>query len=154
MYQNTFSLDLEYAGQPQQLEMRISVGSQLKLKREVGEEGIQLIFKAMDDLGLTVKVLTEALNFKGHQNVITDGAELYEVLIDNGYSGKEAFAKLLFDIASCSGMIKPEQAEQLSQTIGDMYGRMFSSLEKEAVEGETTETEDAEDTFREKRINA
>lgn len=154
MYQNALTLNLEYLEQPQELNLRLSIASQLKLKKETGEEGVELIFKAIDDLGLQIKLFTEALNFKGHQNVITDGAVLYEVLVDNGYSGKEQFARLLFDIASSSGIIKPDQAEKLGETIDNMYARMFSSLENAQFDSDS-DLEEKDATFRKiENINA
>lgn len=148
MYKNTLTLNLEYAGIPQEFELRLSIGSQLKLKKETGEEGVQLLFKALDDLELYVKLLTQALSYKGHQNIITDGAEFYEVLVDNGYSGKEAFMSLLLDLAAVSGMIKPEQADILSEKIERLYSGIFSSFD------EVREDEPTQATFRKESTDA
>lgn len=138
---NTHILNLNYADQTQEFNLRLCVVSQLKLKRETGEEGIQLIFAAVNDLGLMLKIFTEALSFKGNNNVITDGGDFYETLVDNGYCGKEAFTALLFDIAVSSGMIKPEQAKKLGEMINKMYDQVFDGLENKVIEGEKAEEE-------------
>lgn len=150
MYRNTLTVKLNHEGEEKEFNLRLSVGAQLKLKNEYKEEGVQLVFAAMDDLELMLKVFTLALTFKGNENEITDGAEFYELLVDNGYSGKEAFAKLIFEIAAASGIIKENQSEQLSSMITDTYSAMFDSLSGDKVlETITAEKADEKsETFR------
>jgi len=133
MYTNTLTVKLKHEDEMKEFNLRLTVGAQLKLKKECKEEGIQLVFAAMDDLELMLKVFSLALSFKDNKNEITDGAQFYELLVDNGYSGKEAFAKLIFDIAAVSGIIKEEQSEKLSSMISTTYNAMFDSLSGEKV---------------------
>lgn len=150
MYSNTLGIKLNYKDEEKEFNLRLSVGAQLKLKKECKEEGVQLVFAAMDDLELMLKVFTLALTFKDNENEITDGAEFYELLVDNGYSGKEAFAKLIFEIAATSGIIKENQSEQLSTMIDDTYSAMFDSLSGDKVLETITEekADEKNETFR------
>lgn len=150
MYINTLSIKLKHEDEMKEFNLRLSVGAQLKLKKECKEEGVQLVFAAMDDLELMLKVFTAALTFKDNENEITDGAEFYELLVDNGYSGKEAFAQLIFEIAAASGIIKENQSEKLSSMISTTYSAMFDSLSGDRVLETITSEKAAEqgETFR------
>lgn len=133
MIYNAYEVTLRHDGEDKQFRLRLTVGSQLKLKKLYGEEGVQLIFAVMNDLEMTLKLLTEALSFKGNENPVTDGEQFYEILVDNGYCGKEDFARLIFKTAVSSGIIKPEQEEKLSKMIDNTYSAMFDSLTEEKV---------------------
>lgn len=130
---NTYDIKLNHENEEKEFNLRLTVGSQLKLKKLCGEEGIKLIFSVMDDLELMLKLLTEALSFKDNENPVTDGEQFYEILVNNGYCGKEDFARLIFKIAVSSGIIKSEQEEKLSKMIEDTYSSMFNSLTDENI---------------------
>lgn len=147
MYLNTHSIVLKHNGEEKEFNLRLTISSQLKLKKAFKEEGVQLIFSAMDDLELMLKLLTEALTFTGNENQVTDGEQFYELLVDNGYSGKEDFAKLVFDIAAASGIIKEGQSEKVSKMISDKYDEMFDFLSNGSVE-EAEENSDDDSSFR------
>lgn len=144
MILNTYDIKLNHENEEKEFHLRLTVGSQLKLKKLFGEEGIKLIFNAMDDLELMLKLLTEALSFKDNENPVNDGEQFYEILVNNGYCGKEDFARLIFKIAVSSGIIKPEQEEKLSKMIDNTYSSMFDSLTDEKVI-ETAGSKDDED---------
>lgn len=130
---NTYDIKLDHENEKKEFNLRLTVGSQLKLKKLCGEEGIQLIFAAMDNLELMLKVFTEALSFKDNENPTTDGEQFYEILVNNGFCGKEDFAALIFKIAVSSGIIKPDQEEKLSKMISDTYSTMIDSLTGEKI---------------------
>lgn len=146
MIYNTYDIKLRHDGEDKEFRLRLTVGSQLKLKKLYGEEGIQMIFASMDNLEMTLKLLTEALSFKGNENPVTDGEQFYEILIDNGYCGKEDFARLIFKTAVASGIIKPEQEDKLSKMIANTYSAMFDSLTGEKVIGNLMSENDEEKT--------
>ena len=133
MILNTYDIKLNHENEEKEFNLRLTISSQLKLKKLCGEEGIQLIFTVMNDLELMLKLLTEALSFKGNENPVTDGEQFYEILVNNGFCGKEDFARLTFKIAVSSGIIKPEQEEKLSKMISDTYNTMIDSLTGEKV---------------------
>lgn len=145
---NTLSLSLKHEGQLKDFNLRLNVLSQLKLKRETGTEGMDLIFKAMDDLSTMLKVFSESLGFPENENPITTGVEFYELLVDNGYNGREDFATLLFNIASHSGMVKEEQAEKLTHTITKMYNDVYLSIGNIQDSEKVTNTSEDAPSFR------
>lgn len=147
---NTLKKELRYDGKMQEFELRFTVASQLKFKKKYGNEGIQTILKTLDDLEMMLDFFTEALSFKDNQNPVTDGAKFYDLLVDNGYSGQEDFSSLVFEIASCSGIIKSEQSSKLSQMISDTYDSMFESLLDEHTQETTSSLEEEEETTKEK----
>lgn len=149
MYTNTLRLKLKHEDEMKEFNLRLTVGAQLRLKKDYKEEGIQLVFAAMDDLELMIKLFSAALTFKDNQNEVTDGAEFYELLVDNNYSGKEDFAKLIFDIAAASGIIKDDQSDKLSSLISETYGKMFDSLSDKVTETVAkAEVTNQDETFR------
>ena len=84
----------------------------------------------MDDIEKCIDVLETALNYRDNDNVITDGAELYDMLVDNDYSGAAEFGKVLLDVAVASGIIRKDQANSLLNTISRTYEEAFKNIDE------------------------
>ena len=84
----------------------------------------------INEIEKTVAVFDTALNYKDNDNVITDGEELYDLLVDNGTCGMDGFAKVLTDIAVASGIIKKDQANSLLKSVKDTYDNVFDEIDK------------------------
>ena len=76
-------------------------------------------------------MLTEALSWPDSGNTITDGEQLYDLLVDWGWRGQERFGALCFDLAAASGLITETQALQLKDTLRSAMEQAFTGLGEE-----------------------
>lgn len=144
---NSLNLELRVEDKIQKFSLRFSVASQLKFKKKYKNEGVQAVLACFDDLEMMLDFFTEALSFKDNNNPVTDGAEFYDILVNNGYCGQEDFTTLVLKIAACSGIVKEEQGNKVSEAIAETYSAMFDSfsIDKEARdESVNTDNEDPE----------
>lgn len=114
--------------------LRLTLGGQRALRRQFHEETLETVLGAAVDGERMAAVLQQALNWDGNDNRITDGETLYDLLVDCGWSGQEAFGELAFEIAAESGLISREQAEQLKAAVKENVARAFDSLNGEESE--------------------
>ena len=80
---------------------RITLGGQKVLKEKYDTEILNLIFQAIDNAEIMADIFGE----------ITDGEEMYDVLVDNGIAGVGDFAEILFGIATKSGLVSESDAQ-------------------------------------------
>ena len=131
----------------EKIQLRLTVAGQRVLRETYQEEPLQVILGAAADGEKMAALLEEALNWKGNENRISDGEELYDLLVDHGWNGQAQFGGLAFDIAVQSGLISPEQGEKLKQSIAQAVEQAFQCLEEE----ESGEEEDGNPPFLEER---
>lgn len=108
--------------------LRLTLGGQRMLRRQFDEDTLETVLGAAVDGERMAAVLQQALNWDGNDNRITDGEALYDLLVDCGWSGQEAFGALAFEIAAESGLISREQAEKLKATVKENVVRAFDGL--------------------------
>ena len=108
--------------------LRLTVGGQRSLQSRFGEETLQTVFLAAADSQRMCALLTEALSWPDSGNPITDGEQLYDLLVDGGWTGQERFGALAFDLAAASGLITEAQAKQLKSTLHTAMEDAFSHL--------------------------
>lgn len=116
------------------LALRLTVAGQRTLRERFGEEPLQIMLSAVTDGEKLAAVLDAALNWKGNDNSIRDGEALYDLLVDQGWSGQQQLGGLAFDIAAASGLISEQQAERLKGSIAQAVEEAFSLLEEEPEE--------------------
>lgn len=75
----TVELNLKNREEKVKVHLRLTCGGQLKLKDKYEDSIITVILDAMDDIEKCIDVLETALNYRDNDNVITDGAELYDM---------------------------------------------------------------------------
>lgn len=109
--------------------LRLTLGGQKRLKERFSEETLQTVLAAAGDGETMAAVLTEALDWEGSGNPMTDGEALYDLLVDSGYAGQEAFGALAFDLAACSGLISEKQARALKKTLAEAVEAAFAQLD-------------------------
>ena len=126
----TVELNLKNREEKVKVHLRLTCGGQLKLKDKYEDSIITVILDAMDDIEKCIDVLETALNHRDNDNVITDGAELYDMLVDNDYSGAAEFGKVLLDVAVASGIIRKDQANSLLNTISRTYEEAFKNIDE------------------------
>lgn len=105
----TYELNLKRDGEPVKVNLRLTLGSQLTLKKKYNENALSTIFGALDDPEKMVTVFNQALNYKDNENEITDGAELYDLIADNDLGGVTGFQEILSGIARESGLLTEKE---------------------------------------------
>lgn len=126
---NTYDIEINQNDEIITLSLRLTIGGQVALKKKFGGNALGTILEASDDAEKCAAVLKEALNFKGNTNKITDGFELYDLLVDNGYKDYESFGNLLLSIACVSGLITEEKKQKLLNSMLGSFDKMFEGLE-------------------------
>ena len=111
---------------------RITLGGQKVLKEKYDDEIMSIIFKALDNAEIMADVFEQALTFRGNDNQITDGEEMYDLLVDNGVSGIGDFADILFGIAAKSGIVSDADAEAFAKKAKGMMDDIIVSLDEPA----------------------
>ena len=137
-----YELELKDGKQKVKVALRLTLAGQLALKKKYKENAIATIFGAMDDVEVFCEVLNEALNWKGNENAFTDGAELYDLLVDNGFTGYEGLGGVLFSIASASGLVTEKDRDKMIQRFGHVFDDLFSDEDIWNIPEEETEEEE------------
>lgn len=112
--------------------LRLTAAGQRELKERFHEEVLQTVFEAASDSEKMSALLEAALNWKGNENPIRDGGELYDRLVDEGWSGQVRFGGLAFDIAAASGLLDEKHAEKLKKSVEEAVNGVFDQLEEAA----------------------
>lgn len=123
------------------LGLRINLKAQFELKKKYKEDAIASILSAVSDAEKMAYIFTLALSFDGNENPITDGVELYDLLVDNGYAGQEQFMELLTSIAFFSGLMSEKRKAQIDAYI---KGTVDEAFEEEFGEDEKNMTQPSE----------
>lgn len=126
----------------EQVRLRLTVAGQRSLRERFGEDSLQIILESAADAEKMAALLEAALNWSGSENTIRSGEELYDRLVDEGWSGQAQFGGLAFDIAAASGLVSPEQARQLKQSVAQAVEEAFQMLEEDGEDGDDPFPED------------
>lgn len=113
--------------------LRLTLGGQKRLKNRREEDTLQTVLAAAGDGEAMADLLQEALSWEGSGNTLTSGEELYDLLVDSGYAGQEAFGGLAFDLAACSGLMSEGQARLLKKTLHEAVTSAYAQLDGEAL---------------------
>lgn len=105
--------------------LRLTVGAQKRLKAYYNCPVLDTITGAMEDVDILTRLLTEALTWEGSGNMVTDGDQLYDLLVDNGYSGNGDFGCLAIDIAAASGLLTETHASRIKAKITKSMEGLF-----------------------------
>ncbi len=114
----------------EEVQLRLTMAGQRALRKEWDEEIMPFLVSAAADGERFCSLLTQCLNWEGNENSVTDGAELYDLLVDEGWQGQAVFTALTFDLAAESGLLTREQADTLTETVLHAYDTAFASLEE------------------------
>ena len=126
---NVFEKKLKADGKNITAKFRLTLGGQRALKEKYDEEVMGIIFRAIDDPEIMADIFTESLNYRGNENQITDGEEMYDLLVDNGMAGVGDFSELLFGIATKSGIVSEEDAQSFIAKAKGLMGDIIGSLD-------------------------
>lgn len=124
----------------EEYKLRLTMAGQKALmERSPGQKVLAIIMGAVDDLDDMEALLTEALNWEGNNNKIHSGAELYDALVDAGYSGSEDFLRLCLNIAKNAGLLKQDDRDRLERIVGKAVQRemdMFFAMMESELDGD------------------
>lgn len=95
-----------------------------------------IIMEAIDDPVAMSDLLTEALNWDGNSNKVHSGEELYDLMVENGYSGTEAFLDVVLGIAQNAGLLSETDCKRVSISTKAMLRKGLEGLEVPDEEGE------------------
>ncbi|MCD7770136.1 MAG: hypothetical protein LUH36_08505 [Oscillospiraceae bacterium] len=120
------ALEIKAGGQT--FRLRLTVGGQRRLKEKLDADAMSVILAAGGDVEYMTALLTEALNWTDSGNSITDGEELYDLLVDEGYAGQGKFGKLAVDIGVCSGLMESKDGKKVSDLLIQRTSEAFDRL--------------------------
>lgn len=102
--------------------LRLTLGGQKNLQQRHGDDPMSVIFAALSNPVAMSDLLQECLKWPGSKNPVIneedpslDGEMLYNLLVDEGYSGQEKWVDLVANIAQVSGLISFKQAALMRQ---------------------------------------
>lgn len=121
----------------QVVRLRLTIAGQRVLRERFDEEAIQTILLATTDAERMSALLDAALHWAGNDNPIQSGEALYDLLVDEGWSGTDCFSTLAFNIATQSGLITAEQAQLLKDSVHGAVDAAFR-MSPESDSGEST----------------
>lgn len=109
--------------------LRLTLAGQKTLKEKNPDTPIlAVIMSAVDDPEDMENLLTEALNWDGNENTVTDGAELYDKMVDAGYCGAKKFMDVVLGIAHNAGLIDEPERKKVSRAITHQLDSTFDAL--------------------------
>lgn len=114
MIRETYNLELEnYDGEQIELKLRINLlgvkNLQKKYIKSKNDLLADVVMNSITDPTVMADIFKEALNYKGNENTIHSGEELYDLLVDNKYRGSFEFMKLMGGISVVSGIISEDE---------------------------------------------
>ncbi len=117
--------------------LRLTLAGQ-KAMKALDPDGnvIENIMAALDDPAAMGELLTQCLNWKGNENSIHDGEELYDALVDAGKAGVADFGGLILDICRGAGILRQEDCERVNRIITKAAKAQSKQLEDAAAEDE------------------
>lgn len=117
--------------------LRLTLKGQKKLKEHNPDVAvIATIIGAVEDPDDMDILLTTALNWEGNKNKIHTGEELYDEMVDNGYSGSEKFMEVVLGIAKNAGLLTEDDRVKME--------RATKRLIRSSMDGILDESEDEE----------
>lgn len=114
------------------VKLRLTLRGQKELRKlnpDPGMSVLGIIMGSVDEPEDMGNLLTQALNWDGNKNEITDGYELYDLLVDNGYRGSEAFLKLALEIADNAGLITYDERKKMERALTAQLRKVMDGIE-------------------------
>ena len=108
------------------------------LREKFNEDPRTVILGAATDPEYMAGLLDAALNYKGNDNVIKDGEELYDLLVDEGWSGQVRFGELAVNIGCASGLWTDGETGQIKKALQETTRAAYENM------GKAVEQEDAD----------
>ncbi|MBP3478089.1 MAG: hypothetical protein J6K03_01230 [Oscillospiraceae bacterium] len=112
-----------------EFKLRLTLAGQKNLMAKNPDVSVMaLVMSAIDDPQDMENLLTEALNWEGSENAITEGAKLYDLMVDDGKCGTDHFADLVLNIAHNAGLINDDERKQIYRGIVAKFKKGIDSM--------------------------
>lgn len=116
----------------EEFKLRLTLAGQKNLLAKNPDTSIMaLVMSAIDDPQDMENLLTEALTWDGHENTITEGAKLYDLIVDDGKGGTNHFADLVLHIAHNAGLITEDDRKKIYRGIVTKFNNGLDSMFEE-----------------------
>ena len=128
-HMQTYDINVIRDGEEITAKLRLTLAGQLSLQRRFKNQSTaEILLTAIDSPERIAAVLGEALAFKGNDNIVTDGAELYDLLVDSGVRGEVGFAEIMTELGRESGIFADAVADGVKlmtrKTVEDSLKRL------------------------------
>lgn len=118
-----------------EFKLRLTLAGQKNLMAKNPDVSIMaLVMSAIDDPQDMENLLTEALNWEGNENAITEGAKLYDLMVDDGKCGTDYFADLVLNIAHNAGLIDDDERKKIHRGIVAKLKKGIDNMFEDAPE--------------------
>lgn len=112
-----------------EFKLRLTLAGQKNLQAKNPDVPIMaLVMGAVDDPGDMEALLTEALSWDGNENPTCNGAELYDLMVDDGTRGTSAFMELVLNIAHNAGLINDAERTKVKRAVERRMAQSFDQL--------------------------
>lgn len=112
-----------------EFKLRLTLAGQKNLQAKNPDVPIMaLVMGAVDDPGDMDALLTEALSWEGNENPTCNGAELYDLMVDDGVRGTGAFMELVLNIAHNAGLINDAERRKVQLAVERRMKQSFEQL--------------------------
>lgn len=101
--------------------LRLTLKGQKALRvRDPESPILAAIIGSVEDPDAMEALLTEALNWKGNDNKLHDGSDLYDEMVDNGFAGYEDFLGVVLNIAENAGLLTEQDRINVERSTSKM----------------------------------
>ena len=115
-----------------EFKLRLTLAGQKNLQaKNPGVSIMALVMGAVDDPVDMEALLTEALSWDGNENPTCNGAELYDLMVDDGMCGTTAFMELVLNIAHNAGLINDAERKKVQLAVERRMRQSFDQLIEE-----------------------
>lgn len=112
-----------------EFKLRLTLTGQKNLQAKDPDVPIMaLVMGAVDDPGDMEALLTEALSWDGNENPTCNGAELYDLMVDDDVCGTNAFMELVLNIAHNAGLINDAERRKVQCAVERRIKQSFDRL--------------------------
>ena len=98
--------------------------------------------EAIDDPVAMSDLLTEALTWEGNPNKLRSGEDLYDLMVEDGYSGTEDFLDVVLGIAHNAGLLSEADCTRVARSTKRMLRKGMAGLDAADEEEEGEESPD------------
>lgn len=125
----TYKMELNNNGKNIVINLRLNIAGQRAIREKYNCSAEDFVNSCFGDAENTAALLGIAAQWEGNQNEITDGDDLYDLLIDNDYAGVIKMAYVILNIELTSGMIDKNQLDLTYKVIETRYNKAISNID-------------------------
>lgn len=134
MFVNAYEFEVENAeGKVIPVALRLSIGSQMQLKKKWKETTTSTLFNAVDDVERFVDIIDASLKWKGNTNEIKSGEELLDLMAANDMLGMVQKQTLITSLGRASGLFSEKEKDRIDERARRAIEGLFNEDDDEPV---------------------